>query len=551
MKFRKFNPLKMGIGGKITTMNGVLLALFAGSLIYITLELRAATQVVHQQRQMLSRLETVSAASQRFTNLRYWLTDLSLSWLNESEEAAEQTRQQLEEALVELEKTDPILVGEIRPEIDAYQERMLMSVDSYVDEKRVQGNSLVADARDQARVVDEKLAVLREAAMVSTKEAGEVVVECNTRIEHLSIVLLVAGIALGTLLGWIFVRWIVRPISRIVSMLRDIAEGEGDLTKRLDVQSSDKIGELAKWFNTFVDKLQNIIKQVANNSSTLTDASTQLSDTAQQLSSGATDTTRQSAAVASAAEQMSTNLKQMAESTGNMSNNVQVIVSSAEDMTTTISDIARNAEKSASVADQAAKLVQVSNAKVGGLGTAADEIGKVIEVIQDIAEQTNLLALNATIEAARAGEAGKGFAVVATEVKELAKQTATATDDIRGRIEGIQGSSEEAVKAIHEISDVINNVNEISSTIAAAVEEQSITTKEIARNVSQTAVVAEAVANGVNESAAASQEITRSITEVDRVAKATASAAVQTSNAGSSMFDLSDELHTLVHQFQV
>ena len=150
------------------------------------------------------------------------------------------------------------------------------------------------------------------------------------------------------------------------------------------------------------------------------------------------------------------------------------------------------------------------------LGAAADEIGKVIEVIQDIAEQTNLRALNATIEAARAGEAGKGFAVVATEVKELAKQTASATDDIRRRIEGIQNSTGESVRAIGEISEVIKNVNEVSRTIASAVEEQSITTREIAQNVAQTTTAAEAVSRGVAESASACQEVTRNISQVDQ-----------------------------------
>ena len=188
---------------------------------------------------------------------------------------------------------------------------------------------------------------------------------------------------------------------------------------------------------------------------------------------------------------------------------------------------------------------------IGQLGSAADEIGKVIEVIQDIAEQTNLLALNATIEAARAGDAGKGFAVVATEVKELAKQTADATEDIRSRITGIQGSTQEVVHSIDEISKVIAEVNSVSTTIAAAVEEQSVTTKEIAKNVAQTSEAASTISTGVAESASASEEITRSITEVDTAAKSTASAATLTKETGTSLSSLAGELQGLVGKFNV
>ncbi|MEM8944607.1 MAG: methyl-accepting chemotaxis protein [Planctomycetota bacterium] len=362
-----------------------------------------------------------------------------------------------------------------------------------------------------------------------------------------------AAIAVVALLvaSYFITRALVKPIQSTVDMLKEVAEGEGDLTKRLDVNGKDEVAELANWFNVFVERIQTIISKVANNSSSLAGASGELANTADQLSSGAEDTTLQSATVASAAEEMSANMKQMAASTEQMSGNIRSVAASAGEMTTSINEIARNAEQSAVVADQAANLADISNEKVGSLGVAADEIGKVIEVIQDIAEQTNLLALNATIEAARAGEAGKGFAVVATEVKELAKQTAVATDDIRKRIEGIQGSTGEAVQAIQEITQVINNVNEVSRTIAAAVEEQSVTTQQIAATVAETATAADSVAQNVNESAAASQEITRNIAGVDRGAKQTASAASETKSSGDTLSNLAGELQSLVGQFQV
>jgi methyl-accepting chemotaxis protein len=172
-------------------------------------------------------------------------------------------------------------------------------------------------------------------------------------------------------------------------------------------------------------------------------------------------------------------------------------------------------------------------------------------VIQDIAEQTNLLALNATIEAARAGEAGKGFAVVATEVKELAKQTANATDDIRGRIEAMQNSTGSAVQSIREISQVVSRVNELSRMIASAVEEQNITTQQIAGHVSSAAEMANVVARGVAESAAASREITESMSHVDDVLHDTVSNAEQSRVAGDDLSRLAAEMQELVGQFQI
>jgi methyl-accepting chemotaxis protein len=219
-------------------------------------------------------------------------------------------------------------------------------------------------------------------------------------------------------------------------------------------------------------------------------------------------------------------------------------------MTASIAEVARTAQQAADVAQNATQLAEASHQKIGQLGAAADVIGKVIQVIQDIAEQTNLLALNATIEAARAGDAGKGFAVVATEVKELAKQTAGATEDIRKQIVGIQGSSTEAVRSIGEISKVIEDVNDISRMIASAVEEQSITTKEIAKNVAENSLVAETVAGGVAESATVTQEIARGIAELDQVVKQTALGATATLHSGNEVAQIAEQLGALVGQFK-
>ncbi len=344
---------------------------------------------------------------------------------------------------------------------------------------------------------------------------------------------------------------ITKPLNRTVALLKDVAEGEGDLTKRLDDSRKDELGDLARWFNQFVEKMRGIMQQITGNAQMLAGSSTEMSATATRLASGAEETTGRSNSVASAAEEMSTNMNNMAASTEEMTGNVKTVATAVEEMTGSISEIAKNAEQASTVAADAAELAQTSNDSIGQLGTAADEIGKVIETIQDIAEQTNLLALNATIEAARAGDAGKGFAVVATEVKELAKQTAEATEDIRGRIEGIQSSTGEAVTSIGRISDVIQQVNDVSKTIASAVEEQSITTREIAQNITQTSDAAATVSLGVSESASAGQEITRNIAGVDQAAKQTAQGASQAQTASGELSKVAEELQTLVGQFKV
>ncbi len=346
-------------------------------------------------------------------------------------------------------------------------------------------------------------------------------------------------------------------VASLSSVLGQIAEG--DLTQVYDVAESDEdtaetrrtFSEIAAQVNGMCSNLREVMISVTKNAGTLSTSSEDLTSTADTLAAGATETTNQSATVSSAAEEMSINMKNMAASTEEMTSNVKTVAAAVEEMTASISEIAKNAEQASSVAGNAANLAESSNETIGQLGNAADEIGKVIEVIQDIAEQTNLLALNATIEAARAGDAGKGFAVVATEVKELAKQTADATEDIRNRIEGIQGSTQEVVRSIGEISEVIGEVSNVSSTIASAVEEQSITTKEIARNVTQTSEAAATVSSGVSESAAASQEITKSISEVDQAAQQTASAAELTKETGTALSGLAVELQGLVGRFRV
>lgn len=355
--------------------------------------------------------------------------------------------------------------------------------------------------------------------------------------------MIVFGISLGLLIS--------APIRKTADMLKDIAQGEGDLTRRLEVRSSDEIGELAKWFNTFVDKLQGFIKEIASNTQTLSSASEEFSATSTQLAANAEEMTAQSTTVASAAQQATATVSGISTGAEELSSNVTTVATSIEEISASINEVAKNCQKESRVASEAHNEVRTTQEHVERLGLAAKEIGKVIDVINHIADQTNLLALNATIEAASAGEAGKGFAVVANEVKELAKQTAAATGEIARQIEEMQTSTDTAVKAIEQISKVVEEVNTISQTIVSAVEEQSATINEIAKNMGGAGAASTEIARNVGESAKGLSEVSSNIQGVTAAARSTAQGVVQLKNSALDLARLSVGLQKVVTQFKV
>jgi|GEM_PF-748227 len=342
---------------------------------------------------------------------------------------------------------------------------------------------------------------------------------------------------------------IVTPINEAVQACHTIADG--DLSVRLPEDRTDELGDMARSLNLAMTKLGSSIGKISQSAQILTQSSKMMTSEATSLSNDVNGSKERSRHVSNAADTLNNDIRGMSSNTQQMSASMRTVSASVEQMTQTISEIANNAERSASVAKEASDLASISNEQSADLGTAAEEIGKVIQVIQDIAEQTNLLALNATIEAARAGEAGKGFAVVATEVKELAKQTSAATDDIRRRIEGIQNSSGKAVISIREISEVVEKVNLVASTIASAVEEQNVTTREMARHVSETELSAENVNQAVTRTSISTEDISSGISEIDQVIGKTSIAAEGSQRQGNELLRMAEEMLDMVSQFKL
>ena len=367
---------------------------------------------------------------------------------------------------------------------------------------------------------------------------------------NMNVLVGLVGLTLVVLLVYfLFDRLVNRPVQALREMTARLRQG--DFTHELDVKGNNEVSHICARMNMVSQELRNMIKDIVGDSEKLATEANDLSGISEQMSAGAEQTSGKSNTVATAAEEMSANMNAVAAATEQAATNVGVVANAAEGMSSTINEIAGNADKAREITSEAVTEAKGASEKVDELGRAADEIGKVTETITEISEQTNLLALNATIEAARAGEAGKGFAVVANEIKELAKQTAEATVEIKTRVGGIQQSTDDTVSEIQQVSKVVNDVNEIVSTIASAVEEQSATTKEIAENVTQASQGIQEITENVSQSSTVAGEIAQDIAEVNQSASEMTNSSSQLNLSAQGLAELAQELKGMVEKFSV
>jgi methyl-accepting chemotaxis protein len=434
----------------------------------------------------------------------------------------------------------------------------------------------VADSKDATnRIIDLSLAGKESEAGAlyqtevrkhakSMDSAGSAVVEYNNKYvasgsentrktirisQTIFILLSVVSVFLCVLIGIMITKSIVRPLSLGVNFADSMARG--DLTQNLGVKQNDEVGLLARSLNTMAMNLKEKIREIGMSSSTLSASSEELSAVSTQLASNAQEMTDQSTAVAAATEQAISNVNNISASAEEMSTGISTVATAIEEMSSSLNEVAKNCQKESQIATNANNQAKSTRDLMERLGGSSKEIGKVIDMINDIADQTNLLALNATIEAASAGEAGKGFAVVANEVKELAKQTAQATEQISRQIEEMQTSTGSAVTAIEGITKIIEQINEISHTIVSAVEEQTTTINEIAKSVGGASLAATEIARNVGESAKGLSEVSSNIQGMNRASTETAGGMQNIRQSSQDLAKLAAGLQKIVGQFKV
>jgi len=358
-------------------------------------------------------------------------------------------------------------------------------------------------------------------------------------------------LVLGLAGGWYAAGALSRPLENIQDRMRDIATGEGDLTARLEILSQDEIGQLASLFNTFIANLQAMMGEIQQDSQTLAAASRELRSVSGYMSDGSGALSERATLVASATEELSVTASGVAAGMDQATSTLSTVTEATSQMRATISEIAQTSEHVRTITQEAASQADTISAAMEELGRSAREIGKVTETITNISSQTNLLALNATIEAARAGAAGKGFAVVANEIKGLAQQTATATDDIKARITAIQHSTIDSVANIAQISGVIRNINDLVGSIAGAIEEQSTVTQGITFNLIEASRGVENANEQMGQTSQVIQGIARDTADINGASTTIKEGSGQVKTHGDELSRLAERIDTMVRRFRV
>jgi len=368
----------------------------------------------------------------------------------------------------------------------------------------------------------------------------------------LLLILASAGLIVGVVVAISITRSITVAIRDVGVVVERISKGDVSLDVPEALRNrQDEVGVLACAMQTMSESLRRLLGDISGGVQTLAASATELSAVSKQTASGVADMSDKANTVAAAAEEASANTTSVAAGMGQSAGNISSVASATEEMSATVGDIAANTARARVISEQATTQAQTVTAQMQKLGQAAQEIGHVTETITNISAQTNLLALNATIEAARAGSAGKGFAVVANEIKELARQTAEATEDIKVRIAGVQGSSGAAIADIGQITSVISEVGSIVSGIAAAIEEQATVTKDVAGNIAQASMGVRDANEQIAQTAEVSRSIACDIAGINGAVTDLRRGGEQVQVSAAELSKLAEQLKVCVNQFRV
>jgi len=485
---------RITITTKLMMMNGLLLVLLVMPLIIMTVKLNSSMKVVEEQAVALAGLQEVQAAVATFAELNLSLTDLSLTWQNASEKASEEAKASIDEQFIKLSKNYSDVIDPLVSRVDTINTLMVDSVDAYIDENRVLGNSLVSQSKKEKAIIDEALLGLLEVKAKEASNAGENVTKQMRNIQNMAKILIPIAVLIGLAFGWYFAKTLTTSIKQVIEVIGRV-EKNNDLTLRCESNTNDELADMAESFNNFIIKMENIILKFKDNCCSLIKATADMSHNATSISDGAS---------------------QQAASFEELSSSVQTNAENAS----SANQLAKNVSKSAELAGER------MNETIEAMGTiekSSKDISEAVDIITDIADQTNLLALNAAIEAARAGEHGKGFAVVADEVRKLAERSATSANDIANLM---KESSKQVDHGAHLSGEAGNGLKEMVEDITK-------------------------VANQINTISSATQEQAATMEETTSITESNAAQAEELTNSSSSLGVQADDLQKLIQQFKV
>jgi methyl-accepting chemotaxis protein len=548
----------MNIGKKLAFVSGVsglLLACVTGLALWALNDANAAAAKALHYAHKLDLTERIGA---RLSANALRIADLPSSrQVSRDVDQVMAARKEYSDALEELKRSattdeDRSLLRKIEEAVTPWLElnsRVMRTVQAgqHVDSARVREES--------APMVEALQSAIAEYMIYRQRRLDTFQKEQQATVSRVELWLIIVGLfsaVCGSVLSRLISRSVTVPLRKAVILMKSFAVG--DLTGTVTAGSlarKDEIGMLAHAVQGMLDNLRDVIGSINAGIGVLSSSSAELSANSTQMSTGSQLASGKAHAVAAAAEQMTANVGSVAAGMEQTTASLTSVASATEQMTSTIGEIANNSDKARRITDEATRQAARISEQMNQLGTAAQQIGKVTETITEISSQTNLLALNATIEAARAGSAGKGFAVVANEIKELAQQTAAATEDIKAKIAAVQSSTAGGIVEIEKVTQVIRDVSEIVSSIAAAIEEQATVTKDIARHIAEASTGVQDANQRMCETSQATAEIAREIVGVDQAAGQMTEGSEQVKTSATELSRMAEQLQTTVQRFKV